>query len=268
MQRIIVIEYNESLLQSLKNRQIVVKTDTLEQIEHKYSESQRNNNVMAMCVLLPFTSISQIDFKQEWSQIPMVVYAHNIGDYEKFFSKVDLIRSLNIRFFLSSESETAFTDLKIMASLGVDCGIYMKEGTKMSDESFLDLASYYYMSPVAHATIEPFAFIQRHLTEEKNENFESIYFKNPMMFISATSIEEIEDFDACEDSDFDIKLRNYYKHFIELDTCSKCPAFKICDKKMMSRLDDCQSSMAEIYEYAELRNEMNKQKEPKTICQL
>ena len=102
MRRIPIIEYDEELLKAVKNCQIVVKIDSLEQIEYKYSEAQRNNSVVAMCVQLPFTSISQIDFKKEWSQIPLIINAINIGDYDLFMFKVDVIRSLNVRIFLSN----------------------------------------------------------------------------------------------------------------------------------------------------------------------
>ena len=268
MKRTIIIDYNKHLLQTLKNRHIIVKTDTLEQIESQYSESQRNNNVMAMLVSLPFASISNIDFKKEWAQIPIIIYAYNIGNYGLFLSKVDIIHSLNIRLYLSNESETVFTDLKILSSLGINCGLDLKQGIKMNDETFLDLASYYFMSPVAHATIEPFAFILRHLIVEKNEGFENVYFQNPLNYVYVDSNTDLEKLDLDDDERFTIMLQDYYKHFIELDTCSKCAAFKICNRKMMSQLDNCQETMAEVYEYAELRNEMNRQIEPQSVCQL
>lgn len=268
MRRIPVIEYDEELLKAVKNCQIVVKTDSLEQIEYKYSEAQRNNSVVAMCVQLPYASISQIDFRKEWSQIPLIINAFNIGDYDLFMFKVDIIRSLNVRIFLSNEADSVFTDLKVMASIGIDCGLYMEDTVKMNKDSFLDLASYYYMSPVPHATIEPFEFILRHLTEDRNEGFESVYFENPLQFIKATSAEDIDQIDMEGQDSLATKLDVYYKHFMDLDVCSKCPAFKICDRRMISKLDDCQNAMNEVFEYAELRNNLNHQNNQKTVCQL
>ena len=269
MKKILVMEYNEDLLRSLKGQRVVVQINTLEQLESRYSESQRNNEVVAMCVRLPFTSISQIDFKQDWSQIPLIIYAFNIGNYDSFFRKVNLIRSLDLRIYLSNESETSYTDLKVMSSLGVDCGLYMAPGKKMSDDSFLDLASYYFMSPVPHATIEPFEHILRHLDVEKSEGFKSVFFEDPLKF---TLISSLDIFDECEhnniDNDFAIKIKEHYQHFIDLDECAKCPAFKICDKQMFQKLNECQKTMNEVYEYAELRNSINSKQETKIICQL
>ena len=269
MNKVLVMDFNLSLLQSMRNQKIVVKTDDINQVDFIYTECQKNNNVMAIIVSLPFTSISQIEFQQKWSIIPLVISAYNIGDYELFFSKVDLIRSLNIRFFLSNEYDSVFTELKILSSLGVDCGLNMKADLKMNDDSFLDLASYYYMSPAPHATIEPFEFILNKLSEERNIGFESVYFEDPLMFAKIESIEDIEQLDVKQqNNEFAIKMNHYYKHFLDLDDCSKCAAFKICDKNMKIKLNDCQKTMEEVFEYAELRSNILKNKESKTICQL
>ena len=263
--KIITLKYNLDLLKSFKNRQIVVYVDTLDSLEHKYAEAKRNNTVVAFVVSLPYTSVSQLEFREEWAEIPIVINAYNIGNYEQFFLKVNAIRHLNMRIYLSSDSSTVFTDLKIMASMGVDCGILLEDGVKVDDERLLDLASYYYMSPVPHATMEPFEFILRHLRDENTESFESVYFKNPLMFTDAESaLNETELVD-----DYELKLEHYYNHFMTLDDCSKCPAFKICNRKVSTVLSSCSQTMDEIYEYAEMRQNLNdNQQLPKSICQL
>lgn len=263
--KIITLKYDLELLKSFKNRQIVVSVDTLDSLEHKYAEAKRNNNVIAFVVSLPYASVSQLEFREEWSEIPIVINAYNIGDYEQFFYKVNAIRRLNMRIYLSSSSSTVFTDLKIMSSLGVDCGILLEDGVKIDDEKLLDLASYYYMSPTPHATMEPFEFILRHLRVESHESFESVYFRNPLLYIDAESaLNETELVD-----DYELKFRHYYNHFMTLDDCSKCPAFKICNQKVLNMLSSCSQTMNEIYEYAEMRKDMNdNQQSPKTICQL
>ena len=269
MKKILVLKYDESLLRGIRDCQLVVKTDSLYQIENKFREAQRSNSVVALCVQLPYSSISQIDFREEWAQIPLIIYAFNIGDYDVFFSKVNTIRSLNVRLFISNKADTAFTDLKILSSVGVDCGLYMEDDVKMNDDSLLDLASYYFMSPVPHATVEPFEFILRHLTEEKNEGFESVFFDNPLQFVNIETIDDLHRIDSDRQDDFALKMDVYYKHFIDLDICSKCPAFKICNRQMTNKLGCCQNTMNEIFEYAELRNSMNNQQNnQKTVCQL
>ena len=263
--KIITLKYDLERLKSIKNRQIVVYTDTLESLEHQYAEAKRNNSVMAFVVSLPYTSVSQIKFKEEWAEIPLIIFAYNIGDYDHFFFKVDVIRHLNVRIYLSSASSTVYSDLKIMSSLGVDCGILFESEAKIEDDKFLDLASYYYMSPVPHATMEPFEFILRHLHDEDNRSFDSIYFKDSLLYTEVGAETDVESFEE----NFDLKLQNYYIHFMQLDDCSKCPAFKICNRKMSAILSSCSETMNEVYEYAEMRQNMNdNQQSPKTICQL
>lgn len=263
--KIITLKYDLKLLKSIKNKQIVVYVETLDSLEHKYAEAKRNNSVVALVVLLPYTAVSQIEFKEEWAEIPLVIYAYNIGNYDHFFFKVNAIRRLNIRIYLSSTSSSIFSDLKIMSSLGVDCGILLDAEEEIEDDKLLDLASYYYMSPAPHATIEPFEFILRHLRDESNESFDTVYFNNPLLYTDAGTEIDSESFE----DNFNLKLKNYYNHFMQLDNCSKCPAFKICNRRMSAILSSCSETMNEIYEYAEIRQNMNDNlQSPKTICQL
>ena len=263
--KIITLKYDLNILKSIKNRQIVVYVDTLDSLEYKYAEAKRNNSVVAFVVSLPYTSVSQIEFKEEWAEIPLVIQAYNIGNYDHFFFKVNAIRHLNVRIYLSSTSSTVFSDLKIMSSLGVDCGISLEPDSKIEDDKLLDLASYYYMSPAPHATMEPFEFILRHLRDENNESFDNIYFKTPLLYTEISTETDVEGFE----DNFKLKLENYYNHFMQLDDCAKCPAFKICNRKMSTILSSCSETMNEIYEYAEMRQNMNdNHQSPKTICQL
>lgn len=267
--RTIILKYDETILKNIKNRRLVVCVDSLDNIESQYVESSRTNDVMAIVVKLPYTSVSDIEFKEEWKQIPLIIFAHNIGDYFRFFTKVDDIRHLNVRIFLCNKSNTVFSDLKIMSSLGVDCGLNIEEGFKMDDEKLLDFASYYFMSPVPHASVEPFEFILRHLSDEANSSFGMVLFDDPLQYIEVTSPDDIDSSELSDSDFFSLKLESYYNHFMKLDDCAKCAAFKICNHKMSDKMDYCSKTMSEIYEYAELRNDMNNNHENiKTICQL
>ena len=269
MRKVLVFEYDEKLASLLMNERLVIKVDSLVDIQFKYKISIRKNEVLAMVVSLPYTSVSQLEFKLDWEEIPMVLELYNLGDYILFLEKVDIIKHLNIRILLNSKSESLYTDLKILASLGIDCGIKIESGHIMDDEKILDLASYYYMSPVPHATIEPFEYILHHVNDESNTNFNEAYFCNPLLYKSLFSIDDLEGLHTEENNEWEIKLKDYYSHFIQLDDCSKCPAFKICNKQMQKCLYDCQKTMTEIFELAELRNEIiNNNKKVKTICQL
>lgn len=268
MKKNIVINYDERLLNIFKDERLIIKTNSLNDIQQLYKNALRVNEVVAIVVDLPYSSISQIEFKDEWEQIPLIIKAYNIGDYNILFARINMLKHLNIRIYLSSKSETVFTDLKILASIGIDCGISLEKDYIIDDEKFLDLASYYYMSPASHATIEPFEFIVRHVTDECNNNFNYIYFSDPIYYKEISILEEVTSELLKHDNNLDVKMEEYYSHFLKLDNCSKCPAFKICNRQMSSHLNNCQQTMNEVFEYAELRNDINNNIKVKTICQL
>lgn len=252
MKKILVVDYNVDNLHLLKGERLIIRISTLDDIIVTYSEVALANEIVALMCDIPYGAISQIDFKEGWCNIPIIVKLFNIGDYDVLLHKLDIIRSLNIKFYLSNVSNTIYTDLKFLASLNIECGIMFEDNVTMRDDDFLDLASYYYMSPVPHASIEPFAYILSHLRDESYINLEEVYFEN---------ISEIS-------HDFQTKYLNFYKHFMELDECSKCTAFKVCDKKMKERLGDCKAVMNEIYELAEIRSELKTNKyNTEHLCQ-
>jgi hypothetical protein len=125
------------------------------------------------------------------------------------------------------------------------------------------------MSPIPHATIEPFEYILRHISDEANVNFNEVYFRDEFTYKYLSTIDDLKVLQMEEFNDSEYKIKNYYSHFLQLDNCSKCPAFKICNKQMQKCLYDCQKTMNEIYELAELRNELNNNNvKNKTVCQL
>ena len=65
-----------------------------------------------------------------------------------------------------NESEN-LVSLKILSSLGIDCGVLMNAG-QIDDDAFVDLASYVYLSQVSHASVEPFDYIWRNLQQDSN----------------------------------------------------------------------------------------------------
>lgn len=250
----LIINYSDDVNYSI-GRPIIVKIGTLDIVEKGYSRYSRDNEVLAMFIDMPFTSISNIDYKKEWENIPLVLKAYNIGDYNILLDKINTIKSLDIRFYFSNSSPSICTDLKFLASLGIDCGMFMEDDIKMDDDKFLDLASYYYMSPVPHATIEPFDYILKHLNDESTDNFDNVY----------VNVES----STRGDDEFDSKYNDFYIHFMDLNACSVCPAFKICNKKMQNKLNNCKEVMSEIYEYAEIKDELNANTyKTKKICQL
>lgn len=270
MNKILVLDYNLELLTKLKKERIIVRTNGFDNIEREYGDSCRENDVVAMFIEQPFLSVSQIDFDLGWENIPIILKAYNLGDYHSFFGMVNNLRHLNIRIYLSSKSDKIYTDLKIMASSGVDCGLWIE--STLDDEKFMDLASYNYISPIRHASIEPFANILKNIYSENHDNFDSVYFCDKTKFVEIDKDVSLLFLDKSEEKEFEddvqCRMESHYKHFLDLDKCSKCQAFKICNHKMEEFLSNCEDTMEEVYKYAEMRHDMDTNQIQKSVCQL
>jgi len=279
---ILIFDYSVELLNELQGYPIIARLSNYNNILDTFYRCKEKNNFFALWLDLPYTSLTQIPFEDNWENIPFIVYVYNIGNLNKFFNELQLIQRLNIRVFLPASNSETVRSLKILSSLGIDCGVVF-DG-KISDESFLDLASYFFMSPIPHASIEPFDFIWRNINQEKNIDFSTVFFENPekYLFVDAdlnvSFTKEGQQCPICKLHDFEnqqydltveYKLKNYYSHFSNLDNCSKCPAFKICNRKMQNIFTDCCSVFSEIYEYAEIKDQIeNNNNSNKEICQL
>lgn len=284
MNRIIVFDYcHGKSVPTCQDTLFIPRVHQFEDIRPAYEAVSRN----VFCIWLDNTllSLSDIPFDESFEGIPIVLHLYNVGSIYVTLSRLDILKRLGIRVFLSSSSRENFSSLKILSSLGIDCGLLI-DSERVDDEAFVDLASYYYLSQVPHATIEPFDYIWRNLHQEKNLDFSTVYFENPEKYIyvnealdAAFSEEDllkgsfIGNLNEMEKVDFQTmvskKMTSYYSHFLQLDDCSKCPNFKICNKKMKTAFENCSEVFASVYEYAEIMDSIEQQRgKTKELCQL
>ena len=254
----------------IRDNSIVIKLSNPEDVVGVFQRYYGDYNIFQICLDLGFGSLSQIQFNKDWENIPLLIFAYNLGDLNYILNIVGLIQSCKIRVMLPSSNKETYASLKILSSLGVDCGIFFNQ-EHADSETFLDLASYYYMSPVPHASIEPFANVKENIHQDHNHSFDEVYFIDEKRFIYIHSENEFSfapqskrlslylSDDDLEKEQVNFKLKNYYGHFMELDQCSKCKAFKICNHKLNSSFNyDCQQVMADVFEYAEISETINR----------
>lgn len=285
MNRHIIYNYSQALTERLSGYSLIPRVENLCNIDEIVTEVQKNNQLFCIWVDCSLMSISDLDFECVKTDTPIILYAYNIGDIFKTLYKVDLIRNHNIRIFLSSDSKENFHSVKILSSLGIDMGILL-DSKHIDDDLFLDLASYALLGQVPHASIEPFDYIWRNILQEHNLDIDTIFFNNPQKYIYINdrldfsfSLEDLNkscfagNLAAIDHIDFNTeveqKLNRYYSHFFALDKCSKCPAFKVCDRKSIAVFNNCQEVYSTIYEYAEIRsNNESQNHNTRSLCQL
>lgn len=284
MNRIIIFDYcHDKRVPTCPDTLFIPRVHQFEDIRPAYDAVSKN----VFCIWLDNTllSLSDIPFDESFEGIPIVLHLYNVGSIYATMSRLDILKRLGIRVFLSSSSRENFSSLKILSSLGIDCGLLI-DSEKVDDEAFVDLASYYYLSQVPHATIEPFDYIWRNLHQEKNLDFSTVYFENPEKYIYVNEsldaafsegdlLKEsfIGNLNGMEEVGFQTlvskKMTSYYSHFLQLDDCSKCPNFKVCNKKMKSTFENCSEVFASVYEYAEIMDNIEQQRgKTKELCQL
>ena len=271
----IIFDYSSTLIEKISGFHIVVRFHDVASLMQNYLSCQQRNHVDAFMLDMPLSSLSQIDFNEIWEEInsPLVLRVYNIGDLDSVFHRLELLKKLEMRIFLSSTFKDNYYGLKILSSLGIDCRLYIQNEKPIIDELLIDLASYYYMSPVPHAKIEPFDYIATRITGEKNLSFNHVYFKDDNCYIFVD--EELKLYSSetgkyiCPLSEYDEekeyeqsvsqKMDTYYSHFLDLDKCSKCNAFRICSGMMHGLLANCEETMSACLEDCLVFQKMQKQ---------
>lgn len=271
----IIFNYSPILIEKISGFHIVARFNDVASLMQNYLSCQQQNHVDAFLLDMPLSSLSQIDFNEMWEAInsPLVLSVYNIGDLDSVFHRLELLKKLEMRVFLSSTFEDNYYGLKILSSLGVDCGLHIQHGKPINDELLTDLASYYYMSPVSHAKIEPFDYIATRITDEKNLSFNHVYFKDDSCY---TFLDEelrlyssetgkyiclLSEYDEEKEYEHSVsqKMETYYSHFLDLDKCSKCDAFRICSGMMDGLLANCEETMSACLEDCLVFHKMQKQ---------
>ena len=271
----IIFNYSPTLIEKISGFHIVVIFHDVASLMQNYLSCQQQNHVDAFLLDMPLSSLSQIDFNEMWEEInsPLVLRVYNIGDLDSVFHRLELLKKLEMRVFLSSTFEDNYYGLKILSSLGVDCGLHIQHGKPISDELLTDLASYYYMSPVPHAKIEPFDYIATRITDEKNLSFNHVYFKDDSYYTFLDEELKLHSSETCkyicllseydEEKEYEQsvsqKMDTYYSHFLDLDKCSKCNAFRICSGMMDGLLANCEETMSACLEDCLVLHKMQKQ---------
>lgn len=255
----LVFDYSSTIIDKISGLHVVVRFTDVASFMQNYLSCQQHNHVDAFVLDLPLSSLSQIEFNDAWCEIqsPLELIVYNLGDLSSIFHQLELLKQLEMRIYLYSNFKDNYYGLKILSSLGIDSGLYIQTGKSIDDELLADLASFYYLSPVPHAKIEPFDYISTRLTEEKNLSFNHVYYKDDSCYLlideefklysseTGEYLCMLSEFD--EEKEFNVrvsqKMDNYYSHFLHLDKCCKCKAFRICSGMMSKYLSCCEDTM-------------------------
>lgn len=254
MNKIIIFPYTAGMDIPYSGVKLIPRLNDASLISEACHAVKENNRLDYIWLDIPSTNLSDIEFRPEWEGTPITIHAAGLGEIYKTIASMGVMSRLDLRIFLSSKNADYVASLKILSSLGINCGVLF-DGEKLDDDEFMDLASYAFLSPVMHAGIEPFDFIKRNVNSSTNPDFSSIYFDDPQKYLIAQN--DLSVHEPGEEEEFQSRYDRYYSHFQNLDECSKCPSFKICNRRMKQYFSDCKEVFATIYEYVELKSGRN-----------
>ena len=257
------------IFNSVFERDFVVFTHQQDNFNAILSSIKNSSNRLLSIVIKSENLISQIEFKKEWRNIPLIFYVKGLGKIRDLWKTINLIKELDIIFFLPAGNTEISTSISFLSSLGIKSGIYFSKNKKPNYEALKDLIYYAFYPRVNIGDIQPFSFIQKNNILTNGLNFSSVYFNNPEKYLwidingniafteenmnqkkflktPLTELYKIE-----EDEDYKKELLKWHEHFLKVDKCSACPAWRICKASKEYFCDeDFQDFMTEIVDVA------------------
>jgi len=283
----LVSEFDEKLFNRLKDHRIAVVTHGFDQVHHICESFNDNGNTLHCLVVHYKGSVVSVPFHENLKNVPMAIFASEMGPFKEMMARLHILREMNVRIFLSSDNRANFTNLHILASLGVDCGISFGENT-IDWDAMNDLMTYAIYAKVKHASIEPFMYAAKVYSPERLTDFGSVYFENPQSYlhidkdenIALTSkdlkagkfiakgveaLENIQDIKEYQDAEF-----AWQEFFLKDNHCAYCQAWRICKGKFTDTFEKnpgCRQFFTDMMDAADYYQEAQKKTKKKEIWQ-
>ena len=239
----LVCPYEPALIDRLEGRVICVRVDAVQDISAAAADVRRCNTLS--CVICDSSvPLEDIDVEDDWQGVPIALMAPSVGRFRNIAKKVATLRKLNLRVYLSGETDN-LTGARTLASLGIPVCADVEDNSDW--EALADLMTYALLGLVPHAPIDPFQTIaDGYRQTTRSADWGRVFFDDPSRYLHldaegriALSRRDLKagNFIACDLSEIDSPL---VKHAIEerLDAwrslfaedhfCARCKAWRIC----------------------------------------
>ena len=249
----------------------VLKIGEIDQVQNAINIAKENRQCTS--ILCDFNEVNIDTLLRMDIQPSVMMYINCIfnGDL------LSVIKSLNIKehsplitYLFPANTPSLVTLLKVLSSCGYQSGMQLDCENMIDKDTYIEIASYSYLSPIPHAQIEPFGFIQQEIHNKKVKfvDINKFYFNSPETSVLVSkdggvylncvefpefqrrlcdSVEAVSHINF-EKISLEYKKLRFYNHFDNEDECSKCAHFKLCSGFYKNRLVDCQETISTIYE--------------------
>jgi hypothetical protein len=250
----LVCPFDEKLLSSFSNQTLVVTVDDPGLLA-KVSERVRCTDNRTETIRVMWDKpLSALVPRVEWEDISFVVYSPSFGEFRKLLENKEGLAKLDARFFLSTDDPETPVSLKILSSLGLDCGIFF--GAKPPDwDALNDLMHYAYYGRAPHSSIEPFSTLAALYDVSSITVFDTVYYDNSARYLHmdkdqnialtaaalsrgeyvGKGVENVPQVLAGEE--YAGFSKTWQNHMLARDTCSFCPSFRLCAGRFIETID-------------------------------
>jgi hypothetical protein len=225
MDTVLIVRDVEELA-GVAGRTVVVETDGVDMVEGIRDAVVESNRLFCIKVHTK-QEITSIVFREEWREIPLVIYPAGLGVVRDLIGALPVIKKLNVKFFLHGEVGESYEAVRVLSSLGIYSGIVINEHADW--ERLTDLMYYALCGKVAHAPVEPFQYVYDTYRNNLLVDYERVFFEG----------EWFEGFTA-KDAKGDAQRAQgklWQRFFYEGTACAACEGWRICMGKY-ARLED------------------------------
>lgn len=241
---VLVCPFNETLLSAVSQQRLVVTTTEPSNVV-SIAEKVRENNFLQAVWLQRDDTLCDVPIQKEWQGIPVVLHVKTLGAFKEFIQLHPLLSELPIRVYFSTDDADSYVNAKMLASLGIRCGIYFGKGPIDWDQ-INNLMHYAVYTKTNHASIEPFQHAVKAYDPEKFTDIGHVYFDNPSVYLHIDSDfncaltrldllngvfvgQGIESIECVEQTEaYKEYIHRYQNHMLQRDQCSFCPGLRLC----------------------------------------
>jgi hypothetical protein len=250
----LVCPFDKDLFSALSNRTLVVDIEDPADIAYARDRVCAVDNQLEIVRVRWNRPLSELEPRDEWHDIPFILYAPAFGEFRSFFSNRHALRKLKARFFLCSDDPQSILGLKWLASLQFNCGLYFGDAAPDWD-ALSDLMHYAYYSRAPHSAVEPFGYLAMNYSNTDRITIDSVYYDNPAQHLHVDRDQNIaltsrklrnrdfighgiESIDRIVESEAYLSHANeWQKHMLARDACSFCPSMHVCGGRFEQWLD-------------------------------
>ena len=256
------------LIKQLKGKSIALSVDSLEEMTTMLSLPF--DNTIETIFFRSSKPLSELELTEITKKFPTKIIVNEIGKLNDVILNSANLREKNIRIYLSMLSEEHYTQLLILSSLGIQCGVYFPDNTTVNWEKLNELISSNIYSLTNNPVIEPFNYVINQYSSNSYSDIDLSLLDNDKIYLFLDK-EEIPslfsnnnkrnigkymvlDNGECEISIPEDNIDFVYDMLEQGHDCAFCPAFKICTgnfKEVENAYPACRDFFSDLYDAIE-----------------